>query len=156
MKGLNINKISTLGVRSLNRNLLSATSFKRFGSTESENKTEEKYPEETFFSPWWKRSIYVIAGFYAWSKFDATFFSEGHHPITRWIEFHQESEEESKQKQVIMLKSAQERARIRLLEAEPVKIGFKKICTPDLFTRASQHGIVPGSQTDLSDMEIKC
>ncbi|KAJ9086888.1 hypothetical protein DSO57_1038931 [Entomophthora muscae] len=89
------------------KGLLRPLVHQRFGSSHS---NDPKLPEEFVF----EEPAFLFGDMLK------PFFKEVH-PVTRWIAYNMESEEESLRKNTIVIREAQERARRRLIDLEPRK-----------------------------------
>ncbi|KAJ3111284.1 hypothetical protein HDU96_005819 [Phlyctochytrium bullatum] len=121
------------------------------GSETLENKA-------TFFNATWGRVVLIgLFGYGLYKVNEYVTADQSEHPITRLLGSLIKSTDEIDKEVEAVVKFRRTEANDQLILTERPKsaTNFHRLVFPDRFYRASDHLIEPGTQVDLSDLEIK-
>ncbi|ORY00581.1 hypothetical protein K493DRAFT_312790 [Basidiobolus meristosporus CBS 931.73] len=117
---------------------------------------QHNFPVEDFSGGFWKGTLLVIGGIFAWSKLDESLLSKSEqHPITKFIERFMTPEEVWRDINQKELKLVADYVEDSFLLREDVRPKYRALRYPEMFERASPHFLVAGEQADLSDLVLK-
>jgi hypothetical protein len=111
---------------------------------------------ESFFNAFWGRFVTLVAlSVGAYQLNDYITAGQEVHPLTRIIGSFMKSPEETEAETAHWIAVRQRAADDRLILSHRPEPKIHRVMFPDLFVRASDHLIEPGSQADVSDVKIK-
>ncbi|QRW21363.1 hypothetical protein RhiXN_06352 [Rhizoctonia solani] len=129
----------------------------RLGSSQSHHDSHadtETYPPEGFNFAFWRRTVLVVGGAFAFYNFapSAASAEEKVNALTQYLTI---SREEGKRATDTHLALAKADADARILTDGATKPPVIRLRNPTVFENASPHCLGVGQQADLSDLRIK-
>ncbi|KAL1914546.1 uncharacterized protein VTP21DRAFT_8171 [Calcarisporiella thermophila] len=136
------------------RPLMAREIGKRWASTGSAHHATAA--SEGYHGNVWRNTLLVVIGGLVWYRVDKYLTANGEkHPLTKYIEYHMPSEEETKRRNDKHLALAKQAAEDKLLVQEAKRPPIVRLRYPEAFERHSPHCYELGNGVDLSELNVK-